>query len=210
MSQQSIFLPYPQRGLLRTFFRLPLYLYRIGWGGLLRFTSFMVLTTRGNKSGLPRHVVLEYRRHGSKVYAISGWGDRPHWVRNLLADPVVTLQMGGATRCAHAVMVENPAEALRALYMFQRTSRLYEAVLASMSSAESLDLRQLAEVADEFTVVRFDLRPNTPTLPGIHATHPQVGNGLLAAIAALMMGFFWLRRRQTHRRTQEGSQDDTG
>ncbi len=193
MAQQSTLIPYP-RGLLKWLLFLPLYLYRIGLGWLLAPTPLLILTTRGRKSGLPRHVVLESRQHGSKIYAVSGWGNRPHWVKNLQADPIVTIQYQGATHCARAHIVENSAEAMRALYMFQRTSRFYEILFASMSSAESLDLRKLIDVAGEFTVVRFEIVDDMPCFPGVQPTHRPIGYALLALVA-LFAAMILLRRR---------------
>lgn len=193
MAQQSTLIPYP-RGLLKWILFLPLVLYRIGLGWLLAPTPLLVLTTKGRKSGLPRHVVLEARTHGSKIYTVSGWGNRPHWVKNLQADPIVTIQYQGATHCARAHFVENSAESMRALYMFQRTSRFYEVLFASMSSAESLDLRKLIDVAGEFTVVRFEILDDVPCFPGVQPTHRPIGLAILGAVA-LFAAVIVLRRR---------------
>lgn len=179
-------IPYP-RGILRTILRLPLLLHRLGWGALLAPAPLMILTTRGRITGLPRPVVLEYRRHGSKLYVVSGWGTRPQWYRNLQQDASVTVQLGTKARAARASQVRDSAEALRALYMFQRTSGLYDTLLASMSSADSLDLRKLADVADEFTVVRFDLREGPPPLPGVEPSLRWLGNLLLLLGAGLLL-----------------------
>ncbi|MCA9915680.1 MAG: nitroreductase family deazaflavin-dependent oxidoreductase [Anaerolineae bacterium] len=193
MAQQSTIIPYP-RGLLKWLLFLPIVFYRIGLGWLLAPTPLLVLTTKGRKSGLPRHVVLECRQHGSKMYAVSGWGNRPHWVKNLQADPIVTIQYRGATHCARAHMVENSAEAMRALYMFQRTSRFYERLFASMSSADSLDLRKLIDVAGEFTVVRFEILDDVPCFAGVQPTHRPIGFAVLGAVA-LFAAVSLLRRR---------------
>ncbi len=198
MAQQSSFLPYP-RGVLKWLLLLPMQLVRIGLGWLLIPTPLMILTTKGRKSGQPRHVVLEYRQHGSKIYAVSGWGTQPHWYKNLQADPIVTIQYNGATRCARAHIVENAAEAMRALYMFQRTSRLYEVLFARMSSADTLDLRKLVDVAGEFTVVRFEVLDDVQCFPGVQPTHRAVGYallGLLGLLGLLILGAV-LRRRPT-------------
>ncbi|MGB1288645.1 MAG: nitroreductase/quinone reductase family protein, partial [Aggregatilineales bacterium] len=50
---------------------LPLYLHRIGLGIVFAPFPFIVLTTRGNRTGQARHVVLEWRRHGSRYYLVS-------------------------------------------------------------------------------------------------------------------------------------------
>jgi deazaflavin-dependent oxidoreductase (nitroreductase family) len=196
MSQQRSgfvhFIPYP-RGILHTLVRLPMLLQKFGAGWLLRPMNLMILTTRGRKSSLSRHVVLEYRRHGSKLYVISGWGKQPHWFRNLTANPDVTLQLGQAEIAASACLVKDSAEALRALYMFQRTGPIYEAILADMSSADSIDLRTLKQVADEFTVVRFDLLEDAPPLMGIEIVNRWIAPVIFATSLLYLLWMLWSR-----------------
>ncbi|MEM9951350.1 MAG: nitroreductase family deazaflavin-dependent oxidoreductase [Chloroflexota bacterium] len=186
-------IPYPQ-GLIKQLVRLPMIFHQLGLGVLLRPMRLMALTTKGRKSGLARHTILEYRRHGSKLYVISGWGNRPHWVKNLQQNPAVTIQFGQKEIAANASIVSDSAEALRALYMFHRTGPVYEAILANMSNAESIDLRTLKLVADEFTVVRFDLTKSTAPLRGIRPVSAilpfAILGGLVLAIGFVVwMGF---------------------
>jgi deazaflavin-dependent oxidoreductase (nitroreductase family) len=184
-------IPYP-KGVLKFLFRLPMTLHRMGLGWMLGPVPLLVLTTRGRKSGLPRPVVLEYRRHGSKLYVISGWGERPHWYKNVQADAEVTVQMGSKERRARATRVENPSEAIQALYKFRRYSLVHERLLASMSSADTIDLRTLTDIADEFTIVRLDLQPGPPVLPGVKAQKRWRAGSLLAIAGVLA---WWALRR---------------
>jgi len=186
MSKQI--LPYPQ-GIWRTILRLPLLMHQYGLGGLIRPFPYLVLTTKGRRTGMERHTVLEYRRHGSKYYVISGWGKSPHWYQNLVVNPDVTLQLGSKEIAARAQVVENTSEALRALYMFQRTSPLYEIIMASMSSADTLDLRTLTDVSDEFTIVRFDVQAGNPALTGVRPKNQWLGPIILAGI---LMTLVWM------------------
>lgn len=186
-------IPYPQ-GLLRLLLRLPIYLHRLGLGRLLGLAPLVVLTTRGRRSGQPRHTVLEYRRHGSKYYVISGWGGRPHWYRNLCAYPEATLQFGAQTLAARGVTVDNPGEVLRVVYMFKRGSPLHDILLASMSSADTIDLQTLTQVADEFTVVRFELLDTGPKLRGVEADRAWLLPAVLAPLALMLLALL-LRRR---------------
>lgn len=198
-------LPYP-KGFIKTFVRLPMLLPQIGLGMLLRPMRLMALTTEGRKSGLARHTILEYRRHGSKIYVISGWGNRPHWVKNIQKTPAVTLQFGQKELAANASIVTDNAEALRALYMFHRTGPLYEAVLANMSNADTLDLRTLKLVADEFTVVRFDLTKKAPPLRGIQPVNNAFPLMLLGGIFAVIGLIIWVGASQSQ--SQADSQSD--
>lgn len=86
----------PSRGFKRWLFRAPIWLYRIGLGGLM--TNRMVLLNHiGRKSGKLRQAVVEVTRHDKETdtyYAASGWGPEADWYRNLLQTPEITIQVG--------------------------------------------------------------------------------------------------------------------
>ncbi|MGH3567076.1 MAG: nitroreductase family deazaflavin-dependent oxidoreductase [Pseudonocardia sp.] len=76
--------------------RAPIWLYRLGLGGLLGH-RFVLLTHTGRTTGRPRQVILEVvgREEESGGYLIaSGYGTRSQWLRNILADPAVGFQVG--------------------------------------------------------------------------------------------------------------------
>lgn len=184
-------IPYP-KGLLKVLVRLPMIFHQLGLGGVLRPLRLMAVTTQGRNSGLARHTILEYRRHGSKLYVVSGWGDKPHWVKNISKTPAVTVQFGQQELGANATIVSDSAEALRALYMFQRTGGVYEMLLANMSNAESIDLRTLKKIADKFTVVRFDLTKMPAPLRGIQPINPALPIVIMASMMAIMIWVAWM------------------
>ncbi|MEP6986521.1 MAG: nitroreductase family deazaflavin-dependent oxidoreductase [Chloroflexota bacterium] len=160
------FIPYPT-GLLHLALRMPLTLFRLGLGDLLNVMRLLILTTRGRKSGQARHVAVEYRRHGSKIYVISGWGERPDWYQNLLADPLVTIQLGRQSLSALADKVTDPAEALRAVNLFRRDAPTrYDAVLGRLVDDEISGFK-LPDVSPQFTIVRLDIIADEPLLPGL-------------------------------------------
>ncbi len=173
------------REIAKLIFRTPMVLYQLGWGPALGWLPFLVLTTKGRKSGLPRHVLVEYRRHGSKYYVVSGWGDSTDWYRNIEQEPRVSIQQGGQIIDARAQLVDDPAEALRALYMFSRNSPIYEMLFARMSSARAADLNTLTEVVDEFTVVRLEPSGEEATLPTVELFSESVRQ--VATVVALIM-----------------------
>jgi len=163
---QPQFIPYPT-GLLRLALRMPLTLFRLGLGDLLNSLRLLILTTRGRKSGQARHVAVEYRRHGSKIYIISGWGERPDWYQNLLTDPLVTIQLGRHALSALADKVTDPAEALRAVNQFRRDAPTrYDAVLGRLVDDEISGIN-LPDVSHQFTIVRLDIIADEPLLAGL-------------------------------------------
>lgn len=187
------YVPYPSP-FWRTVLRLPLHLYALGLGNLVGLMPFLVLTTKGQRSGLPRHAVLEYRRHGSKFYVLSVWGSRPSWYQNLLANPIVTLQFGGRQIAARATPVTDVQEIARAVYRFRKNSPFYAELLARISSAEEINLGTLVDISGEFTVVRFDPLQSEPALRGIEASRWWVTSIAIMGIALASIGWLWKRR----------------
>ncbi|MEM6284986.1 MAG: nitroreductase family deazaflavin-dependent oxidoreductase [Chloroflexota bacterium] len=177
-------LPYP-KGPIRLLLRSPMMLFRLGMGELLNNFHLVILTTRGRKSGLPRHVPVEYRMHGTKVYMISGWGTRPDWVQNILVHPFATVQAGSRTYGAKAYLVEDTAEILRALFLFRkRAPAVYDAIIARLTDAETVEVKSLPDLAHQLTVVRLDVN-HEPQLPGIKRDLTWVWG-----VAALFFGGF--------------------
>jgi deazaflavin-dependent oxidoreductase (nitroreductase family) len=86
----------PPRGMARTLYRLPIWLFRLHLGWLL-MGHFLLLTHTGRKSGLPRQTVLEVLLH-DKVrgvyYVLAGWGEQSDWVKNIGKTPQVTITVG--------------------------------------------------------------------------------------------------------------------
>ena len=102
----------PHNVLARVQHRLVTTAFRLGYG---RFDDDMVLTTIGRTSGHPRHVIVGAMFIDDRLYVVNPFGDRAHWYRNLLVDPVVTLQRRGRTWTARATRVVEHDEAV-ALY----------------------------------------------------------------------------------------------
>lgn len=87
----------PPSGLQRLLWRAPIWLYRIGLGGLLG-KRLMLLTHTGRKSGQPRQAVVEVANFDPttpNLYTVaSGFGSKSDWYRNVCATPNVTIQVG--------------------------------------------------------------------------------------------------------------------
>jgi deazaflavin-dependent oxidoreductase (nitroreductase family) len=77
-------------------FRLPLPMYRRGWGRFLGDT-FLVLVHAGRKTGKPYStvaMVLSYDPHTHEAVICSAWGKDADWVRNIQAHPALKVQIG--------------------------------------------------------------------------------------------------------------------
>ncbi|MFN2113523.1 MAG: nitroreductase family deazaflavin-dependent oxidoreductase [Anaerolineales bacterium] len=56
-------------------------------------SRMLVLTSRGRKSGQPRHTMVSAVDVEGRDYIVSGWGHRSQWVKNVENDPLVTVQV---------------------------------------------------------------------------------------------------------------------
>lgn len=70
----------------------------------------MVLTTTGRRSGRPRHAMVYYAAAGDVLYAAAVYGPASDWYRNLLAEPLVSVQThrGAETRRARPATPSDP------------------------------------------------------------------------------------------------------
>ncbi len=111
-------MPDPPRGWKAIPWRLPIWIYRLGLGGLLG-RRFLLLHHIGRKTGKRRQNVLEVIRYdpqGPTFYVGSGFGRRAQWFRNILAHPEVEIQVGWRRYRAVAEVLEpeQAAEVLQA------------------------------------------------------------------------------------------------
>lgn len=77
-------------------------------GGRLRGADLLVLFTKGRRSGERRASILVYiEDEGVLIVAATNRGraSQPAWLLNLLAEPIVEVQLGGRVRAARADVV---------------------------------------------------------------------------------------------------------
>ncbi len=75
------------------------------WAG----RPLLLLTTTGARSGRPRTVPLLYSTDGDRLVVIASKGGEPTnpaWYHNLVANPIVTVKVAGATFHARATVAE--------------------------------------------------------------------------------------------------------
>jgi deazaflavin-dependent oxidoreductase (nitroreductase family) len=177
---------HPHSILHRTQHKLVTTGFRLGYG---RFDDDMVVTTTGRTSGLPRHVVVGAIYIDDRLYVVNPFGDRAHWYRNLLVDPIVTLQRRARTWTARATRVTERDEAAM---LYERTPGGTGTSLRWMLRAQGL-----GETADEFAdniarfcFVRFD-PVDEPGPPPMQADLVWVW-----PVAGVMGALAWLARRR--------------
>ncbi|MBN1313508.1 MAG: nitroreductase family deazaflavin-dependent oxidoreductase [Anaerolineae bacterium] len=79
--------------ILRFIHHPPRLLYALGLGPLIG-RLILLLTTTGRKSGLPRVTPLQYEDVDGVICVGAARGLKADWVRNILANPEVTVQVG--------------------------------------------------------------------------------------------------------------------
>ncbi len=72
-----------------------------------RAPGWMLLTTRGRRTGLAREVLLPCVRTPDSIITMSTYGMRSDWIRNLRKDPAVRVTCGGRVVPARAEIVED-------------------------------------------------------------------------------------------------------
>jgi deazaflavin-dependent oxidoreductase (nitroreductase family) len=69
--------------------------------------DFCYLTTRGRVTGSPHEIEIWFALGAPSIlYLMSGGRDRSDWVRNLMAQPTVTVRVRGTTYDATARVIE--------------------------------------------------------------------------------------------------------
>jgi deazaflavin-dependent oxidoreductase (nitroreductase family) len=73
-------------------------------------TEFLYLTTTGRRTGQPRQIEIWFTEREGRYYVIAEHLGESHWVQNLLAEPRVSVRVGGAAFMARARVVQDAAE----------------------------------------------------------------------------------------------------
>jgi len=145
-------------------YRAPLWLYRAGVRGYERLIGidWLVLTTRGRRTGAPRTVMVDVVGHDA---ATDTWYVQPadarhsDWLRNLRAHPVATVEVRGRRFRAHATEVtgtEGAEVVLRFIREHPRYARLIVWFIGYVDSVDRPD-DELRERLSEVPVMA--LRP---------------------------------------------------
>ena len=93
-------------------------------GGPVEGRRMLLLTTTGAKSGQPRTSPVAYVSDGERLVVVGSNGGteiHPNWYHNLLAHPQVTVEVGGETFQATAVVAQG-----------EERQRLWAKVVAAM------------------------------------------------------------------------------
>ena len=68
--------------------------------------DYCYLTPRGRVTGEPHEIEIWFAVDGLTLYLLAGGGTDSDWVRNLRADPAVTVRVGDTTYAASARVID--------------------------------------------------------------------------------------------------------
>ena len=72
--------------------------------------DFCYVTTTGRHTGKPHQIEIWFAYQDGALYLLAGGGMSSDWVKNVIADPVVSIRVGGEGYEARARVVANPDE----------------------------------------------------------------------------------------------------
>jgi deazaflavin-dependent oxidoreductase (nitroreductase family) len=114
-------------------FRLPLLMYRRGWGWLLGDT-FLLLVHAGRTTGKRYStvaMVLRYDARTREAVICSAWGQDADWIRNIQARPALQVQIGRDSFTPQQRFLSED-EGLAVLAGFRRRHRQRSRLIASV------------------------------------------------------------------------------
>lgn len=122
----------------------------------------LLLTTTGRKSGLPRTTPLQYEKIDNVYYVGAARGKEADWVRNILANPEVNLQVGEQHIAATASPITDAAEIADFLeYRLQRRPQMITAMLRAHGITGQINRAKLESAAPKLVVVALRPKPGS-------------------------------------------------
>ena len=93
---------------------------------------FAYLTTTGRHSGQPHRIEIWFARHDRTLYFLAGGGRTSDWVANLLASPVVHVEVGSlATNATGRLVTDEAEDELARRLVFDKYQAGYEGDLTN-------------------------------------------------------------------------------
>lgn len=99
---------------------------------MARPDDYCYLSTTGRRTGQVHRIEIWYARAGDTLYLLADVGEGADWVRNLQAEPAVTVELDGVTHRASARVVADPSESSTArTSVFEKYQSRYDGDLTS-------------------------------------------------------------------------------
>jgi deazaflavin-dependent oxidoreductase (nitroreductase family) len=163
-------------------------LWRLGLSPIVG-RLFMIITTTGRKSGLPRSTMVEYHRLNGTKYVASGFGEISQWYKNIQADPRVTIQTSDGAESVVAVRITDDEELMDVVELFRRADSAYFVDFYLRSFDVGPTQEEILAKKDRLHLLRFD-KTDEATPPG-----PEADLVWLWPMGLLALLIFWWRRK---------------
>ena len=149
-------------GLLRFFFKVPLFMHKIGLGGWERLigAQWMLLITTGRKTGKRRETlvdVMDYDKVTDTYYIEAAYGAHADWFKNIQANPLFEAQVGRRKFTAQAEIL-NEGDTGEMLVQFFRRKPAYTRSVMAMVSMKFKDEEELRTLGKNLTLLAVQPR----------------------------------------------------
>ena len=149
-------------GLLRFFFKVPLFMHKIGLGGWERLigAQWMLLITTGRKTGKRRETlvdVMDYDKVTDTYYIEAAYGAHADWFKNIQANPLFEAQVGRRKFTAQAEIL-NEGDTGEMLVQFFRRKPDYTRSVMAMVSMKFKDEEELRTLGKNLTLLAVQPR----------------------------------------------------
>lgn len=147
----------PPSGLLKFFFKVPLYVHKMGLGGWEKLigAEWMLIATTGRKTGKRREAmvdVMDYDKSSDTYYIEAAYGARADWYRNIQSHPVFEVQVGRRKFHARAEPLSN-ADTGEMLVQFFRRKPAYTRSVMAMVGMKFKDEDELRTLGSNLTLL---------------------------------------------------------
>lgn len=147
----------PPSGLLKFFFKVPLYVHKMGFGGWEKLigAEWMLIATTGRKTGKRREAmvdVMDYDKSSDTYYIEAAYGARADWYRNIQSNPVFEAQVGRRKFHARATSLSS-ADTGEMLVQFYRRKPAYTRSVMAMVGMKFKDEDELRTLGSNLTLL---------------------------------------------------------
>ena len=148
----------PPSGLLKFFFKVPLYVHKMGLGGWEKLigAEWMLIATTGRKTGKRREAmvdVMDYDKSTDTYYIEAAYGARADWwYKNIQSHPVFEAQVGRRKFHARAAPLSS-ADTGEMLVQFFRRKPAYTRSVMAMVGMKFKDEDELRTLGSTLTLL---------------------------------------------------------
>jgi deazaflavin-dependent oxidoreductase (nitroreductase family) len=129
----------------------------------------LLLTTIGRNSGQPHVTPLQYERLDGEIYIGSARGSKADWFRNILAYPMVKVEIGGKELSVQAEAITDP---VRIADFFEFRLKRHPRMIGTLLRLEGLPRRYTRAELEEFASKKaiVILHPSPDNFPPVSDT----------------------------------------